>query len=1025
MKNLYYLLLSGLLFTFFSVKVYACDGFQVNAISTTYIGGGVYEVTIEYCEEVSNGAGASVHGVLAIINGANIISTSTPSITSATTGVSMNFNQLTANSAEWGDWDNDAAPIFMDDGDPQECFTLVLQVDAQPTSVTFAGSSNATSVGSGFTQLNGRWSCNETVAFPPATCSASWTPPIVCLGSTGTIDLNTTTTGTGTFSGPGVNSGTGIFDPTGLSGTVSVTFTVGDALFNCSQTEDIQIVDLNPNLAGSSVCQGDCVDLDATVTGATVIPSCEYTLLLHDSWGDGWNGGANVDIYINGVLYLLNQTVAGSNNTITIPVQDGDLITLDYLAGTSFNSENSMTMYDANGAQVGYVSNPSTGFQGSGITVSCPGLSSGCNNYTLNMFDSFGDGWNGASVDILINGVFYTNASLGSGSSGSQGIPVSDGDVITLFYYGGSWDSEVSMTMLDGNGSQTGSTISNPPDGTQGQSWTISCPSYDITYTWTPTTGLSDPNIADPQACPTSNTSYNVDIYDPVSGCSYTDHVTITVVNPPNPNFTVSGNQCQGGSLTFTNTGTAGISYTWTFENGTPATATGSSVSGVTFSNVGSNDVELLTSGGSCADSITIPITIYANPIVNATVTNPACNGGSATVSASATNTSGYNYNWPPGLGAGSSHTVTSSGTYLVTVTDLNGCQDTMSVQVVIPTDITASITGTNLNCNGDANATATVTATGGTGGLSYNWSPAPGSGQGTASVGGLTAQTYTVTITDGNSCTETANWTPTQPTPISLSISGTNVSCQGGANATATVSATGGAGSYSYNWSPAPGGGQGTASVTGLTAQTYTVTVTDGSGCQQSISYTPTQPVALTGGIVSQSNVTCNGGNNGTVTVSGSNGTPTYSYNIGSGNQASGTFNGLSAGNYTVTITDNNNCTTTVPVTITQPTALSASIPAVTIDCNGDCDGQATVNASGGSGAYTYQWDNGTNDITATTAANLCAGTYNVTVADAADATCTTTASVTIAAPTAITSSITGTNITCAGLTNGTATVT
>ncbi|MEZ4938489.1 MAG: hypothetical protein R2799_12945, partial [Crocinitomicaceae bacterium] len=415
---------------------YSCDGFDVNAISTTYIGGGVYEVTIEYCESPSNGTGSSVHGVLAIINGANIIGTSTPSITSNATGVTMNFNQLTPNSAEWGDWDNDGAPIFLDDGDPTECFTLVLQVDAAPTSVTFAGSSDATNLGSGFTQLNGRWSCNTVVAFPPPICNSDWSPPLFCVGETTPFDLNTTTAGTGTFTGTGVNSATGIFNPSGLSGNIAVTFTVGDAGFNCSTTHDIVFTDLTPpNLADQTICAGDVVALDATVNASA--PNCDYTLVLDDSYGDGWESNAWffpndawVDIYINGVLYMSGVDVQDCGNStpcqnvITIPVNDGDVILLDYDSGDD-NNENSMFLYDANGNLVASVSNPPNGVLGSGTTVVC-----------------------------------------GPGA---------------------------------------------------------------LDYTWSPSAGLSDPNIANPTASPATTTTYTVDIGSANLSCTGTASVTITV----------------------------------------------------------------------------------------------------------------------------------------------------------------------------------------------------------------------------------------------------------------------------------------------------------------------------------------------------------------------------------------------------------------------------------------------------------------------------------------------------------------
>jgi hypothetical protein len=301
-------------------------------------------------------------------------------MTSSSTGLTIFPTLNSPTQVEYGDWGNDLSPIFQNDGDPQECWTIELIVDngAASVDISFSTSNDPLAPGIGMVDCGGGvWCCTTNQAVPPATCDASWTPPTLCAGSS-PIDLDTTTLGTGVFSGPGVNSGNGMFDPSGLSGTVSVTFTVGDPLFNCSVTQDIEIIDLTPpTLNDTTICSGGTVDLDATVTGGSG-GSCDYTLVLDDSYGDGWNGG-EVDIYINGVLFQLDATVASCGgfgnvpcqNIITLPVVDGDLITLYYTAG-SWNSENTITMYDENMVLVNSINNPPNGWLGGGITVTCP-----------------------------------------------------------------------------------------------------------------------------------------------------------------------------------------------------------------------------------------------------------------------------------------------------------------------------------------------------------------------------------------------------------------------------------------------------------------------------------------------------------------------------------------------------------------------------------------------------------------------------------------------------------------------------
>jgi len=170
----------------------------------------------------------------------------------------------------------------------------------------------------------------------------------------------------------------------------------------------------------------------------------------------------------------------------------------------------------------------------------------------------------------------------------------------------------------------------------------------------------------------------------------------------------------------------------------------------------------------------------------------------------------------------------------------------------------------------------------------------------------------------------------------------------------------------------------------------------------------------------ISSTNVTpCNGGTNGTATATASNGYPIYTY-LWSNTATTSAITGLSAGNYTVTVTDTLGCTATAFVTITQPFAITATITSVNDSCHGNSNGSATVTASGGTGALTYLWSN---TATTTTITGLAAGTYTVTVTDSSG--CTKTATVTLTQPAILTASITASlNDSCNGSNNGSAAV-
>ena len=163
-----------------------------------------------------------------------------------------------------------------------------------------------------------------------------------------------------------------------------------------------------------------------------------------------------------------------------------------------------------------------------------------------------------------------------------------------------------------------------------------------------------------------------------------------------------------------------------------------------------------------------------------------------------------------------------------------------------------------------------------------------------------------------------------------------------------------------------------------------------------------------------------CFGASTGEIYITASNGTPGYSY-LWSNSNTSPNIIGVVAGTYTVTVTDINGCTATLSATITEPTNLLSSITASSdVSCFAGNDGSATVIAAGGAGGYTYNWS--PSGGTAATAGALVAGNYTVQVTDANG--CTKTSTVLILEPTALTASISGSDVSCNGGANGNSTV-
>ncbi len=249
--------------------------------------------------------------------------------------------------------------------------------------------------------------------------------------------------------------------------------------------------------------------------------------------------------------------------------------------------------------------------------------------------------------------------------------------------------------------------------------------------------------------------------------------------------------------------------------------------------------------------------------------------------------------------------------------------------------------------------------------------------------------------------------------------VQNTAIQCFGQSTASLTATPNGGTAPYTYSWAPS-GGTAATAS--GLAAGTYTVTVTDATSAVTTQTFTITQPTALAVSASSQTNISCSGGSNGSATITSSGGTTPYAYSWAPSGGTAATASSLTAGVYTVTVTDANSCSTTQTFNITQPSAaLAATSTQSNVLCNGDANGSAAVTASGGTPNYSYNWL--PSGGTAASASGLGAGTYTCTITDANN--CTTTQSVTITAPAALSAVITSTDATCNGATDGAAAVT
>ncbi|MBI4931357.1 MAG: PKD domain-containing protein [Bacteroidetes bacterium] len=393
--------------------------------------------------------------------------------------------------------------------------------------------------------------------------------------------------------------------------------------------------------------------------------------------------------------------------------------------------------------------------------------------------------------------------------------------------------------------------------------------------------------------------------------------------------------------------------------------------------------------------------------------TNVSCNGvcdGSASV-CPAGGLAPYTYSWFPGGQTTTAFINLCAGNYTMTGTDANGCTDTAVAVITQPAPLTPSITVTNVSCNGMCDGSVTASASGGTPAYTYAWS----SGCTLVSCTGLCAGTYTVIVTDANNCTAASTVSVTQPAVLGSGIAGTNISCNGAGDGSADLTVTGGTPPYTCIWNP---GGATTEDVSALVSGSYTVDITDANGCTASGSVTITEPAVLAITIDSIRDVSCNGGSDGFIFTTAGGGTSPYTYSWNPSGQTSGDLSNVTAGVYTVTITDANGCTATVSDTINEPSAIAMLVDStnnVTV-CSGS-DGAIYISASGGTGAYTYLWNPGgqtTEDIT-----NIPSGPHTVIITDANG--CMAFATVTITDPSAMIINVDSTfDVSCYGGSDG-----
>ncbi|WP_160129897.1 PKD domain-containing protein [Kordia antarctica] len=496
---------------------------------------------------------------------------------------------------------------------------------------------------------------------------------------------------------------------------------------------------------------------------------------------------------------------------------------------------------------------------------------------------------------------------------------------------------------------------------------------------------------------------------------------------------------CSGNSFTSTPDTTNGdivptnTTYTWTAPTISPA----GSITGASAETTPQNNISqvltntttmpaivtyIVTPTAGICNGIPFTVEVTVNPAIsaNVTITNIECFG--ANTGAITTNITGgvpfttgtpYIISWTGPMGFTSSAASISNlvpGDYTLTVQDEGGCPFSEIYTITEPLELLLTIdTENSISCFGQNDGELAITVSGGTPNYSYSWTRNAAPFSTDEDISNLTAATYELTVTDDNNCGPiTQSFVISEPNELMVSlVSQTNVACFGETSGAIEVASSGGTPTetspgvfeYNYAWTGPNSFTSTDQNLTSLEGGTYNLTVTDANGCDDTLSVILTQPdeIVIT---FESTEILCFGDDNASITItniSGGSGSYTIEWsNFGAGMSQTN----LSAGNYTITITDSNNCTASVTVTIAQPPIFTINPVVEQISCFGANDGSIMLNFQGGQNPIDFAWTDDPN--AGVERNNLGPGTYTINIVDATP--CTITETFTILEPSELT---------------------
>jgi hypothetical protein len=478
--------------------------------------------------------------------------------------------------------------------------------------------------------------------------------------------------------------------------------------------------------------------------------------------------------------------------------------------------------------------------------------------------------------------------------------------------------------------------------------------------------------------------SYSFIIEDIGNSCFDTTIVTLTEPAPIVITTIITDDICNGSCAGIIDVQATGGTFVYQYSIDGGATFQGSNI----FTNLCAGTYNVLVQDANgCVEQISATVQQPALITVSETIT-PDSGAGDGSITVTATGGSGgltFDWTGPNGF-TSTSQNISGlvAGTYVLTVTDGNGCT-TIETMIVSSTALVTTHFTMDPMCFGNADGGVDVQVTGGSGNYEFEvfdlaWNPIY---QSTTffSFYGLPAGQWAYVVTDLTTSDADTNYFDLfDPMQIMAFETITHATC-GQCNGSIMVNTTGGTPPYAYNWS----NGSTTAWQNGLCPGVYTIDIVDANGCIVTMSYTITNTGASFSGSTTVTDATC-GNCDGSILFSPSGGTAPYTYlwddPIG---QTTNPAVNLCAGIYSVTVTDNSGCSMVFMDTVGNGSNVAATVMTTTNTSCLACDGEVTVVATGGTPPYTYV--NVTTQDTNTTGTfnGLCANVHYVEVIDAA----------------------------------------